>query len=137
MYRDDQKSTALVFEFLSSGFARGGKKAYVELRQLNQLIVKVKEDRNYYNMPFQIYEIGAAFTSQACSKCGNIDPKSRKKEDYHCASCDFKKDADIQASFNILHKWICKMEHAIKDGKKDGVNKDVFSSYLKELKACA
>lgn len=101
LYRDDQKSTALVFEFLSSGLARGGKKAYVELRQLNQLIVKVKEDRNYYNMPFQIYEIGAAFTSQACSKCGNIDPKSRKKEDYQCTSCDFKKDADMQASFNI------------------------------------
>ena len=127
-YRDSEKATGFVFEFLGPSFSRVGSKAYVELRQMNKLIVKIKEARNFYNMPFQIYETGAYYTSQICSKCGNIDKESRHGEYYQCVKCNHAIDADIQASFSIIHKWI-----GMKKPHKDTATKEIMSNHLKNL----
>lgn len=49
-----------------------------------------------------LVKIEPAYTSQTCSRCGNIDRKSRKDRDFHCVSCGHKDHADINAAKNIL-----------------------------------
>src|SRR5690606_24413051 len=98
------KSCGVVFEFLNSQFRRPS--AYVELAQMNKLLTQFKSNRDFYDLGFHIFEIGAAYTSQLCSKCGCINKESRKAEDYVCLSCGHTGHADLQASFNILTKWI-------------------------------
>ncbi len=136
-YRDNEKTTAFIFEYLDPKFSRKGSKAYVELRQMNALIEKVKEARNYYNMPFQIYEIGPKYTSQICSQCGRVDKKSREGESYKCIHCGHKADADLQASYNILHKWIARKKREISQENNKLREIGFLSVYLKELKTCA
>ena len=133
-YRDKEKATALVLEALPSKLGRTGSKAYVELRQMNSLIVKIKETRNYYNMPFQIYEIGASYTSQACSECGNIDKQSRTEERFQCTKCGHKDDADVQASYNIIHKWIARKNYESQRGQDNRSEKERFSQHLANIK---
>lgn len=68
---------------------------------------------NYYQLEqFLIYKaiakginvvyVNPAYTSQKCSKCGNIDKKNRKNQaNFCCKSCGFKLNADLNASRNI------------------------------------
>ena len=132
VYKDPKKTTALVLEYLDPKFKRMGRGAYVDLGQMNKLIVKLKEARNFYHLPFQIYEISAAYTSQICSQCGNIDKDSRKKEKYRCISCGHEDDADIQASENIVYKWLAKKNYEAEGFKV--LNKEYFSEYIKNTK---
>ena len=53
---------------------------------------------------FSITKVNPAYTSQKCSKCGNIDSRSRNREDYLCVSCGYKIDADYNAAINILSR---------------------------------
>lgn len=55
---------------------------------------------------FEIVEVNAAYTSQTCSKCGNIDKSARNGEIYQCTTCDMIMDADSNAAINILHRGI-------------------------------
>jgi IS605 OrfB family transposase len=71
---------------------------------------------NYYQLEqFLIYKavakginvvyVNPAYTSQKCSKCGNIDKKNRKDQaNFCCKSCTFKLNADLNASRNISIK---------------------------------
>ena len=45
--------------------------------------------------------IGEEYTSQKCSKCGDINKKSRKGERYECISCGYKQQADLNGAINI------------------------------------
>jgi IS605 OrfB family transposase len=68
---------------------------------------------NYYQLEqFLIYKaiarginvvyVNPAYTSQKCSKCGNIDKKNRKNQaNFCCKACGFKLNADLNASRNI------------------------------------
>ena len=47
-----------------------------------------------------------AFTSQTCAACGNVDAASRKGETFHCASCGYAADADVNAAINILRRGL-------------------------------
>ncbi len=49
-------------------------------------------------------KVDPSYTSQTCSKCGEIHKESRKNEVYECVSCGMKMDADINAAINILHR---------------------------------
>jgi putative transposase len=52
-------------------------------------------------------KINPAYTSQECSKCGNIDKANRPKQDrFECTACGFKINPDIQASQTILNRGL-------------------------------
>lgn len=46
------------------------------------------------------------YTSQQCSSCGEIHKESRKGERYECVACKVSKDADYNASLNILNRFL-------------------------------
>lgn len=49
--------------------------------------------------------IDPAYTSQTCSRCGNIDKENRQtQEQFICTKCDFKLNADHNAAINIARK---------------------------------
>ncbi|WP_083335976.1 RNA-guided endonuclease InsQ/TnpB family protein [Mycobacteroides saopaulense] len=51
----------------------------------------------------EIVKVPAAHTSQRCSSCGRIDPKSRKSQAvFRCTSCLHHEHADVNAAKNIL-----------------------------------
>jgi len=47
-----------------------------------------------------------AYTSQECNSCGAIDKKSRNGEVFRCTSCGSVKDADHNASLNVLQLFL-------------------------------
>ena len=49
----------------------------------------------------KIITVNKAYTSLACSKCENIDSKSRRGPIFICTKCGFKEHSDINAAFNI------------------------------------
>ena len=51
-------------------------------------------------------KVPAAYTSQTCSSCKNIDKSARNGETYLCSKCNLAIDADINAAINILHRGI-------------------------------
>ena len=54
-----------------------------------------------------VVKIKPEYTSQRCSRCGNIDPDNRKTQaDFRCTSCGFHANADYNASQNIAIKNI-------------------------------
>lgn len=53
---------------------------------------------------FIIKKVDPAYTSQTCSKCGNIHKESRKGEQYECVNCGMKLNADYNAALNILKR---------------------------------
>ncbi len=78
-------------------------------RKLNRM----RSDWTYYQFrQFLIYKaedmgkktilIDPRFTSLRCSRCGFIDKANRNKGFFHCKSCGFSHNADINASFNIF-----------------------------------
>lgn len=126
--------TGIVFEFLPKQLGRQGRRAYVELRQMGKLIDAVREMRNYYDLPFHIFEVGPAFTSQICSQCGAIDKKSRNLESFRCTKCGFEADADLQASYNILIKWLANKDAQSRNLKKTDYIKNYSDYILKKKK---
>jgi putative transposase len=52
--------------------------------------------------PGRVEKINAAFTSQRCSACGQVDPKSRESQAvFRCAACGYARNADVNAARNI------------------------------------
>lgn len=50
-----------------------------------------------------VISVPAAYTSQRCSKCGQVDPKSRESQaEFKCTSCSHHEHADVNAARNIL-----------------------------------
>lgn len=54
----------------------------------------------------QCRRVNPAYTSQTCSRCGAVDKYSRKGEKFGCTSCGHTADADMNASLNILAKFL-------------------------------
>ncbi len=47
--------------------------------------------------------VPAAYTSQRCSVCGQVDPKSRESQAvFRCTTCSYQEHADVNAARNIL-----------------------------------
>lgn len=53
----------------------------------------------------QCHKVNPAYTSQQCSKCGNIHKENRKGELFKCVECGHTVDADFNASLNILNRF--------------------------------
>jgi putative transposase len=52
----------------------------------------------------EVIEVDPKFTSQKCSSCGHISKENRKSQSkFRCIKCDFKLNADLNASLNILN----------------------------------
>ena len=77
-------------------------------KKLNQMIgnwsfaqlqgfVKYKAERLGKNVVF----INPNYTSQQCSKCGHTEKENKKRNVFSCKQCNFKLDADLNASRNI------------------------------------
>lgn len=55
----------------------------------------------------KVIKINPKYTSQRCSRCGNIDSNNRKtQEKFICTKCGYKVNADYNASQNIAIKGI-------------------------------
>jgi putative transposase len=62
------------------------------------LLVRRLEDK----APGRVEKVDPAFTSQRCSACGQVDPKSRESQaGFRCTSCGFAANADVNAARNI------------------------------------
>jgi len=52
--------------------------------------------------PGRVEKINPAFTSQRCSACGQVDPKSRKSQAvFRCTACGYACHADVNAARNV------------------------------------
>jgi len=50
-----------------------------------------------------VVRVPAAYTSQRCSACGHLDPKSRESQAvFRCTRCSYREHADVNAARNIL-----------------------------------
>ena len=50
-----------------------------------------------------VVKVSAAYTSQRCSVCGRVDPKSRESQAvFRCITCAHNEHADVNAARNIL-----------------------------------
>jgi transposase len=62
------------------------------------LLVRRLEDK----APGRVEKINPAFTSQRCSACGHLDPKSRESQAaFRCTACRHACNADVNAARNI------------------------------------
>lgn len=61
-------------------------------------LVKECEERG---IPFILTP--CAYTSQRCTKCGNINPKNRKNESFICTSCGYSCHADLNGAINLVN----------------------------------
>jgi len=62
------------------------------------LLVRRLEDK----APGRVEKINPAFTSQRCSACGHVDPKSRESQAaFRCTACRYACNADVNAARNI------------------------------------
>ena len=53
-------------------------------------------------VPGRVEKVSPAFTSQRCSACGHVDPKSRESQaSFRCTACGFACNADVNAARNI------------------------------------
>jgi len=80
------------------------------------LLVRRLQDK----APGRVEKINPAFTSQRCSACGQVDPKSRESQAvFRCAACGYACHADVNAAINIA------AGHAVTARGGDGVTRPV------------
>jgi len=80
------------------------------------LLVRRLEDK----APGRVEKINPAFTSQRCSACGQVDPKSRESQAvFRCTACGFAGHTDVNAAINIA------AGHAVTARGGDGVARPV------------
>ena len=53
-----------------------------------------------------VFRVNPAYTSQTCSKCGDVHSDSRRGEYFVCVHCGYECDADTNAARNILARGI-------------------------------
>ena len=51
----------------------------------------------------RVMRVDPAFSSQMCSRCGHVGSTNRKGSWFHCASCGYQCNVDLNASRNLVH----------------------------------
>jgi len=70
---------------------------------INDYKNEIKRQANKHDI--MLSEVNAAFTSQTCSECGNINKNNRtKQETFSCTHCGFELNADVNAAINIKNR---------------------------------
>lgn len=57
----------------------------------------------------QVIKVPAGHTTQTCSECGNVAPKSLSVRRHICTSCGYKEDRDVNAAKNIKSRGISRI----------------------------
>jgi IS605 OrfB family transposase len=52
-----------------------------------------------------VVTVNPAYTSQTCSRCGSIDKKHRRRDNYRCRHCGYQNNSDVVAATNIALRW--------------------------------
>lgn len=117
--KENEKNFAKTYNHAISkrivGFARKNKCEYINLEKLTKdgFNDSILRNWSYFELQkmieykakregIEVRYIDPSFTSQKCSKCGNIDKENREtQEDFICKKCGFKLNADHNASINI------------------------------------
>lgn len=71
---------------------------------LNLLFHRISNKCEENRVLFEL--VDPKYTSQICSSCGAIHKESRNGEIYSCISCGFEIDSDLNASKNILNRFL-------------------------------
>src|SRR5437667_8789580 len=80
------------------------------------LLVRRLQDK----APRRVKKINPAFTSQRCSACEQVDPKSRESQAvFRCTACGYACNADVNAAKNIA------AGHAVTARGGDGATRPV------------
>jgi putative transposase len=80
------------------------------------LLVRRLQDK----APGRVEKVRPHYTSQRCSTCGHVDPKSRQSQArFVCTACGFAGHADVNAAINIA------AGHAVTARGGDGVTRPV------------
>jgi predicted RNA-binding Zn-ribbon protein involved in translation (DUF1610 family) len=79
--------------------------------------------------PGRVVQITPHFTSQRCSACGHVDPKSRQSQArFVCTTCGFVGHADVNAARNIAAGHPARLPNPLHarggDGKARPVNRE-------------
>lgn len=53
-----------------------------------------------------VAKVDPAYTSQTCSRCGNVLKSQRRGIQFQCASCGYRNHADLNAAFNIRDRHV-------------------------------
>jgi putative transposase len=66
-----------------------------------QLVARLEHKARYHGST--VVKVNPAYTSQRCSACGHVDPKSRESQAvFRCTACGYTDNADVNAAKNIL-----------------------------------
>ena len=75
-----------------------------------QYCLQVRTQKRLQNLceeqGIELVKVSPAYTSQTCSRCGAIDKSSRDQENYHCSTCGYEIDADLNGAINILRRGV-------------------------------
>ena len=53
----------------------------------------------------KLIQVPPQYTSQTCSQCGYVNKANRPSQaKFHCLSCGYENNADVNAAINILHR---------------------------------
>lgn len=117
--REKERNFATTYNHMISKnvveFAKKHKCEYIHLEKLtkegfNNTILR---NWSYYQLQqyieykaeregIKVRYVDPAYTSQTCSRCGNIDKENRQEQEkFECTKCGFKLNADHNASINI------------------------------------
>lgn len=88
------------------GFTKKHKNAINNLQRWRYQLALTTIKGRCNDLCITVIEVQPHYTSQTCSKCHNIDKKSRSGENYHCVNCGYEIDADYNASLNIMDKGL-------------------------------
>ena len=97
----------IAMEDLKTSTMLRGKKQRKQRRKLGDLGLSLFKVRltpmaNKYNC--NLIKVDPAYTSQMCSNCGNIVPKTLNDRIHNCPHCGMIMDRDRNAAYNILKK---------------------------------
>jgi len=57
-------------------------------------------------MGIAVAKVDPSYTSQTCSRCGNVLKSQRRGVHFQCASCNYRNHADLNAAFNIRNRHV-------------------------------
>ena len=72
--------------------------------------------------------VDARYTSQRCSRCGNVNKANRQKSRFHCRSCHFKAHSDINSGLNIRDNYFLTLSSTDRSEEQAVVNQPIVTA---------